>query len=475
MRVCYNRKLEALIMSEVKEEIVEVEENKRWTFGNYFKGIKRFKWWVIGFTVAGAAAGYLSFKFALNPAKKKLNATFTLSLPGEFDEGSTDVIRLVDGSAFNPFSLVSRSSLQAVKDSNEAYKKVNVDKLVENGGINIEKDMKLMNQNEKEPVYYITYKISASASSFPSDKIGQKFVYDVLNNATVIAGNAVDNYNVTDCFTNNFATLDFSRKVAQLEGQYSAISKTFYELGEKFNKSSVASSEGELLSAVENKVKSNYAVAGNQSFTDELYGTLYSKKYVDYDGSNKAAKMEEIKAICRDYAETKAKKNDEISIYEAQITSLNATLMVQQDTELTKKISELSDRIAEIKVDIKNIERELAKNGYVDGTTWDDDPSDDTVLGHLAADKDDWKAGCASFKTKLDSYKTLLDADREVASSAFRYCYKTYKNDVIIQDGGYVKVDGAISSIIGLAAGLLVGFAASSLITAAIYIYKKED
>ena len=462
-------------MPEEKNEVVEIEENKKWTFGNYFKGIKKFKWWVLGFTVFGTVAGYLSFKFILNPARKKLTATCTFELPGAFDEGSTDVFRFVDGSSFSPSMLISKSNLQSVKDGNEKYKKVNIDNLVEKNNIGITKDMTLMNQDEKKPVYYITYKISATASSFPSDKVGQQFVFDVLNSATIISANAVDNYSVIDTFTSNFETLDFSRKIAQIKDQYQAITTTFNKLGEDFNKSTVASASGEKLYEIENKVKSNYAVSSSKSFADELRGTLDSNKYTDYDPAKKAETIANIKALCIQYAETKAKKENEKANYEAQIANLKIDITIQQDIDYTKKITELAEKISEVTEDINDIVADLNNYGYVDGTIWRDDPTDDTVLGRIAKGDADWISACAAFKAKLSAYKASLDADRVVTSEAYRFCYKSYKNYVSIQNGGYVKVDGAISSVIGLAAGLAVGFIASSLITAAIYIYKKED
>lgn len=465
-------------MSEEKKEVVEIEEPRKWTFVNYFKGIKKFKWWVIGFSVAGAAAGFLSFKFALNPARKKLTATYTLQLPemvvAKEENKSNDVIRLVDGSTFNPFSITTRSNLQAIKDSNAAYKKINVDKIVENGGISIEREVIVVKQGETE-TNYIDYKVSAKASQFPSDKIGQSFLYDVLNSATVIAGNAIDNYSVADAFTENFDSLAYERQIAQMETQYESITKTFTNLSKKFDKSTVASADGKKLYEVENAVKGHFAVSGNESFIDNLDGALYSNQYIDYDPARKDEIITAVKNLCFEYNEAKAKKTDEIAIYEAQIAQLNATLIVSQDTELTDKIAELSDKIATTKLEIKEIERALTKNGWKDGENWYDAVTDKTVLGRITANDATWIAECAAFKAKIADYKAKLVADRNVTSEAFRYCYKANQNQVIIQNGGYIKVEGAISSIIGLAAGLLVGFAASSLITAAIYIYKKED
>ena len=103
------------------------EEPSKWTFLNYFKSIAHFKWWVIGFTLFGALAGFLGFRFILNPMRKTLSATYSYNLAGEYIDD--DTIRFIDGSLFNPYELTSKDNLEKVKTSKDKYSSVNINEI----------------------------------------------------------------------------------------------------------------------------------------------------------------------------------------------------------------------------------------------------------------------------------------------------------------------------------------------------------
>ena len=104
------KKQEQQVLEEIVEE--EYKENQhKFTFLKYIKSIARYKWWVIGFSLAGALAGYLGFRFILNPARRTLTATYTYDLAGSYTDN--DTIRFIDGTLFNIYDLSSQENLQS--------------------------------------------------------------------------------------------------------------------------------------------------------------------------------------------------------------------------------------------------------------------------------------------------------------------------------------------------------------------------
>ncbi len=460
------------------EEYVEVEEEHKWTFQNYFRSIGKFKWWIIGASVVGAVAGYLGFRLILNPAKKVLDAEYTLELAGKEDESGT--IRFIDGSQFNTYDLTSRKNLQAVVDSNEAYKKINVDKLIEKQAITITKNVKYYNDNDASTAQ-TTYTIRAKSSQFPSDKIGKQFVYDLINYPKTISTEAIKNFKADIVITSIFDNLTFDGQIDQLNNQYNSNLNVYTNLGYTFSTSAIASDDGKQLKELQSEYEEGYKTNGAQTFIEELRGTLDSKFYISFNESDVEKTILEIKALCEADIKTIETNKKDLEYKEAELAGLQSGSMVNMtDSQLANRVVELSDDIYRLKTSILNIGRELNRYGYfADGAgKYVRDPAETTSgLGKLEhiGDNAEWVAECKSFKTKINDYKVKLEADRETASDVYKYCYTNYQNRVNVLNGGYVSLSGGISNMIGAAAGLVGGFVLSSLVCACIYICKKED
>ena len=82
--------------------------------------------------------------------------------------------------------------------------------------------------------------------------------------------------------------------------------------------------------------------------------------------------------------------------------------------------------------------------------------------------------GCKAFKNLIADYKSSLELDRQKVTAVYQYCYSQYQNKINVQNGGYIALTGAINEWIGAAAGLVVGFILTSIVTAIIYVYKEE-
>ena len=115
------------------------EQPSNWSFARYFKSIAHFKWWVIGFTVAGALGGYLGFRFILNPMKKNATITYAYNLAGEDNEDGT--VRFIDGSTFSVYDLTTKDVVEKVRASKEEYANVDTNGLIKNGLIKVSRSV----------------------------------------------------------------------------------------------------------------------------------------------------------------------------------------------------------------------------------------------------------------------------------------------------------------------------------------------
>ena len=470
-----NNKMETI--EEVEEE--QHSEHTQWTFQKYIKSIAHFKWWIIGFSLFGAVAGFLGFKFILNPMNKTLTATYNYNLAGTYTD--TDTIRFIDGALFNPYDLSDKENLQKVKDSKEKYAAINIDKLVADGAVIITKNVSYYNENDPDSAN-INYSINAKASFFPNDDLGKDFLYDLINYARELSTNAIGNYNANSYFTDNFASITFDREIGQLSNQYYLNISVYDDLIEKFGGSVVADSNNRKLYDLQNEYISNYYTSSVQSFIVELQSTLKNKKYVNYKEGQESESIANIRVQCENYIQEIENNKREISVYQESIDKLIAATSEYRD-DIAKEIALLVEKITEINLEINKLEDVLEDNGYF----LDKDPSsptygqyvfdennDNTTIYKLTHLSQEWVDGCKTFKNTISDYKDRLEIDRQKVTSIYQYCFSQYQNKVNIQNGGYVNLNGAISSVVGALIGLGTGFILTSFVTAIIYVYKKD-
>ena len=87
----------------------------------------------------------------------------------------------------------------------------------------------------------------------------------------------------------------------------------------------------------------------------------------------------------------------------------------------------------------------------------------------------EWEQGCATFRASLASWNEKFVSATEKATKVFRFVYNNYQNSITLLDSGSVQVKGGITIVVGLLAGLLLGFAVSSFVCTTIEINKKEE
>ena len=296
---------------EVLEEEVVVPEH-RWTFLKYVKSVAHFKWWVIGFSLGGIVAGYLGFRFILNPMQKKLTAVYSYDLAGSYDNDDTDTIRFIDGSTFNSYDLTSRENIQKIKDSNDKYTGIDVDKIVNKNAIMVTKNVSYYNENDPNSLN-ISYTISTKASYFPNDDVGKAFVYDLINLPKNISSEAISNYNAISFFTDNFDSLSFEKQIVQISNQFSSNDQVLVSLSDTFGSTVVGNNQGNKIYEIQNRYLSKYYTNSSQTFIQELDSTKDVNKFVNYTIGEEDTKINEIHNQCGAYIESL--KQNEKKIY----------------------------------------------------------------------------------------------------------------------------------------------------------------
>lgn len=462
------------------KKVVEVYEKdaheSNWSLLKYFKGVKRYKWWVIGFTLGFTVLGYIGFRFILSPMRSKLSANYTFTLPGTTNEDGT--IRLVNGQQFSYEDVVNKANLEAVKNSEEKYAKIDLDKIIKNNGIAVKRDITVIESgsgtNKETVKTYTSYGITAKTSLFPSEHIGREFIYDVINYTTVIASKAIDSYSITSYLTSSFDDNLFTKQIDLLEKQYEAIDTQLNNMQTSFGSSAYGNSAHKPLYEIYNDFSSKY-YDGTINRVEYLSGELMEKGYVNYTEGEEEEKIEEIQSLCKSYKEKLKDYKKRLEIYETTLRNLIETSSSGDET-VSSEILSLNKTITNLKFSIDELTKELNMNGYyenADGEFEFDDTKTNSTIYNLQTKDPSWISDCNKFKEDIKKLESSLKADTGIATNTCRYCFANYQNKVYIQDTGFVAVTGEINPFIGALIGLFGGYILSSLIVAAVYIYKK--
>jgi len=453
-------------MAEEQELYVKAEKPSRWTFKNYFKAIKHFKWWVVGATALCTALGFVSFKFVLNPLKEELSANFSYTLAGTVDNDGT--YHLLDGTLFHPYDVISYDNLKATKESKKDYASLNIDKIYKESSITV---VKVLTDNGDE-TKSISYRISAKSSDFPKKEVGEEFLYDLINSPLSISAKAIETYKINTYVTDNFDELAFDQEIGQLSKQYSMISSVYQTLQQKFGSSTLV--EGKPLYEYTNGFASKYKV-GSSNLADALSGQLLSNHFVKYEKGKETEKISEIDAYCESLVKVRETKLNDYARYKESLDLLNSSQSINiSDTEFIKLITEYTLQLNSLKESINQAETQLEYYGWEDSGSGYVPNDSKGVRGELIKKDSSWVKANDDFGKAVSDAKDSLVEDSESASKASRYLYSTYMNKVVLIDSAYVVSSGTISAFIGLIAGLALGFIASSLVCTAVFINKEE-
>lgn len=141
---------------------MEEKQDEGISFGDIFKVIKRQILIVLLITLLGTVAGSLVFALYFNPRSVEYEMDFNLLYP------SSENARYPDGSPFYDFDIVSMKFLEEAKGSDEAFAKLDLERMVRNNGIRLAKQQ----METGSDIYTITVK----GSYFSNRDTAEKFI-----------------------------------------------------------------------------------------------------------------------------------------------------------------------------------------------------------------------------------------------------------------------------------------------------------
>ena len=479
-------------MAEEKLVVEEAERESQFTFRNIGKSIVRFKFWIIGASVLGMVGGYLGFRFGLNASREKMVSSFGYDINANpkvvlNDEKTTDADRanqtlyLSDGSIFSFTDVISETRLKAVQEAKkDEFGKINVSKMVKEGGIQITRASYTESTTGKTIFEYpARYTITVSRNYFSSQQQAKNYIEAVINYELAVAEAANNNYEVEDYLSNVNAS-NYGLYVQNLKKQYAAIDECYTDLLKQFSTSSIADSKGSSLNKVYSTFSAEYASGANSTIIDKYDGDLYNDHLVDYS----SVTLESLTQQANSYIENLRSNLITLQTYQTQLDKLTGSdLIINGASEITEEIVRLNKLILESGEQNNFYTKEIINLGYTVATPVTlDNISSITYAGDGAkgviqsfkADTQAWKDACDAFKLKLVETAGQLKQDRTTVGDVYGYVNNKYNNQVNFYTAGVAKLEGHVSAFIGAAVGLVAGFVLASLVCTFVYLAKKE-
>ncbi len=375
--------------------------------------------------------GLLGTQLIYNRMKTKYVSTIDyVNVVGETDG------TYINNSIFNYRDIIKLDNLTKVKNSNESFSSIDVEKISKNEEITLTKTY-----DESSKLY--TYSISIRTKFFKDSDQAKEFLYEVLNTPV---SNLISIYETSDNKSYLSAYTDSNYYEIQIEALYNElnlIDNKYTELLKIYPESSIEGknvSEYQVLfqnkygQTVEKNNENNKTVV-KYKVIEDLKNELSANNYVKDFDKNEAALLNEKAALQKQYDENEAL----IAAQEGRIEKYNGSLIIDNSKSsealvpFTTEISKLTAENEKIQFEIDVIDAKIAAQG---GS----------------------QAEITAFETKLNNlYNSLATSANEytnVSSNVVKNYSKTeYVNKAIESTGGLGLI---ISALLSLIAGLVV-------------------
>lgn len=371
-------------------------------------------------TLSITLVGILFVKFYYNKNKQQYYVNYEYVLPG-IEEG-----KYIDDSKFNYQMLISPSSLNKVKESNVEFKNINIDKLVDNDGIQVICDI-TRNETTNE-VTDMKFKLVANVKCFKNGSQANKFIHAVADQPytktlllldTIKYDALLDSYNISNVY---------DTKADCLVKQYELLQAQYEDLIEKYG--DVATSDGKKLSDWYNELIIYFSENNVGGLLPEIREKGYVKDYANYIAELQNQKQK----FTSDIAFNQGKIDSLIGV----VNSLNSNITTPDMAIYNEIIAELAIENVELQRKLNTVQNQIDNGESVDETT-------------LKA----FEEKMAKYNTALvkytNDYKAVL---KDVVTNG---SYVSYKNNTIkVQGGIRLLIAGPTLLILGCFVGCIV-------------------
>ena len=295
------------------------------TLGEICRIILRKIWIILGVSVAGAVIAALCAIFVLDHTVYHLS--FRIAYPG------SETSKYPDGSRFYYSDIISLKSMEEAKKSDEAFSKINVQKMYENDAVSITAEKGLI-----EGVYWEvgTFTVAIPASYFSDRNQATAFIRALANLPVQYARDAAARTDFDSNLEAYRTVPSFEMKLGYLKEQKNALLAQYDEWISLYGENYRNRATGKTLKAYRTEV--------NIAFTDVVQANL--QKDLELNGYVPVSSLEEQK---KNLQTEKASNSAKIRSLMAQWEEIRGgSTEMEMPLPLAEEISKLSVRNAQI-------------------------------------------------------------------------------------------------------------------------------
>ena len=393
------------------------EENSGISLRGIFETIGVQKWIALIVAVVITLAVTLAIQLGYNQTSAKYVTEFTLILPGGYTGNA--VYTYPDGTTFHYANMTSYKSLYEIKQSDERFSAINIDKMVEKGGMSVERVVETTKDEETTEVFF---RISAASKYFANESVAKEFLSAV---AKAPADYLQHMHLDLDVFTAlSRQADDYVNQIDLLNSQLDFILDEYKSLIESYGGNFVV--DGKTLSSYYNEV-----LAYNNKNTLNIYLTKVKDEALLKDERSRAI-----------YAMSRASLQRQLTVAEITLENLKSSSQSGSTTVLgeVSVIKTQSDYVENLRLQIKDATK-FSEDGVVDGGKFESE--------YLAPEYETIE----KFTDTCESVVTVV-YDKTSAVSF-------QKVNIVSLEGGWSMTKSLlVSLVIGIVVALIVGYIA---------------
>lgn len=442
------------------KEIEFIEEEKQGiSIGDIFKKIWHAKI-TLGVTfVAVMVVGVLGIQYLYSKPSEKYTAGLTYNFEGAA-EG-----KYPNGTTFNYQSIISLDSLAAIKDSNDSYKDVDINGLVQDNAISITLVPQEVTVETEQTTSTITrlntFTFEASCSYFPNDTIAKSFISDLLNLQYTYAVGLYDaiDYDANLVLANSATT--YESQITYLNEQAHYILTSYDELKELFgayayikNPSESATTPDTISSKITDLTRYFNSVNINA-----LSAEATEKYYLKGNADNEDNIVQEVYNSLRSLLVTYNSNQQLVNQLTKQFNELyqNNNIIISSPNDLQTKIEELVTSNINIKTQITSL---APKIGY---TFTDYNSETNTPAQIEKTGEPTYVFPDESYINKVNEISLKISEYTNELKEATKYVSSTYSNtafdypNIIEKTGGFsIVLNLAVSFVVAVILACIV-------------------
>lgn len=469
-------------------------KKNKMTWAKYGHYVAKFKFWILGITVAGGVLGYLGTRFIINGTRETITTDITLNLALRVNKdatGNTISTNYMDGSSFSYTDIIDTSHLEAVKNANpDEFSSVSIEKVTSSDAISISPKTTTTTVNgvETTETSSTQFTLTTLPKYFGGERVARSFIKALINYEVEYSNLAIDSYSIENTLPSSeasFMAMEMGEMASKITDQYNVINDTYTSLIKTFS-GSLQINGGTLSS-----LKKGFDASVSEQKIKTLIGEQNSNLYVNFDGSSKENaenKMNEYNLLAISYQEEYKNISNQLETDEALLTKL--TSIIQPTEDVSTKVVSLTEAVADAKEDLYEIETNMYNIGYTltSDKTFVRSTSDtysylyhlDQYVTYYEDNSSNWNTVKAwydngvAFKEKLKDYFGILSTAYSECNQANRNVYKKNYNRIYVAQSNMGTLNNHMNEFLGAAVCLVLFYLVGSL-AFAFYANSKEQ